>query len=137
MELQAEQFAQLEAARDWIKGHFGSRPNERYAELDEKIAVVCAILGDCQVGLQNTWELQALGTAFGDALAQKLMLEWVTVEDEYGRDPALSWPGTSLLCYPRTMISKRIEDGETVDARDLFELTCRRLTELAFSDRCA
>jgi hypothetical protein len=36
------------------------------------------------------------------------------VADEYGRDPALRCPGTTVIVFPLTMISKRIEAGESV-----------------------
>jgi hypothetical protein len=51
-------------------------------------------------------KLQCLGVALGDALAEELQMEWVTVEDEYGKDPALRFPGTTVIAFPLTMISK-------------------------------
>ena len=69
----------------------------------------------------------------GDALAQELMLVWVTVDDEFGRSAALNWPGTSLICSPITMISKRVEAGEPVDVYALFQGVSERLREMAFS----
>lgn len=41
-------------------------------------------------------------------------------EDDYGRDPAVRKPGTTVIAFPLTMISKRIERGENVNVRDLF-----------------
>jgi hypothetical protein len=78
------------------------------------------------------WEA-AIGVAFGDALAQKLMLDWITVEDDYGREAGLLWPGTTITVFPLTMIAKRVEDGENIDIRELFEMTCIDLGDLAFS----
>ena len=75
----------------------------------------------------STVKLQCLGIAFGDALAQKLGLQWVAVEDEYGRDPALSRVGTSLLVFPMTSISKRIERGEEIDLPRFFEHACETI----------
>lgn len=71
----------------------------------------------------ETLKLQCLGIAFGDALAQQMDLAWVMVEDDYGRDAALSLIGTSVLVFPQTMISKRIEDGEEIDIYELFDGT--------------
>ena len=133
--LKSEELERIESARAWVKGHFTERAEEKYGALDDRLRVIEAILANGWVERSETWKLQALGIAFGDALAQRLMLEWVTVEDEYGRDPALSWPGTSILCYPQTMISKRIERGERVDVRKLFDTTCAELSEMAFSGR--
>jgi hypothetical protein len=95
--------------------------------------VIDAILKNGWVSKGETWKLQALGIAFGDAVAQYLMLDWVSVDDEFGSDPALNWPGTSIYSYPMTMISKRMERDEPVDVHELFEATCSRLNEMAHS----
>jgi len=60
------------------------------------------------------------------------MLDWVTVDDEYGCDPALNWPATSIYSFPLTMIAKRLERGEAIDVRELFTSTCAELGEMAF-----
>jgi len=133
--LRAEERERLESARNWIKGHYDNEPDECYKPLESKLFVIDAILKNGWVGHHETWKLQALGIAFGDALAQKLMLAWVTVDDEYGCDPALNWPGTSLYSYPLTTISKRIERGEAVHVQELFDATCAHLNEMAFSGR--
>jgi hypothetical protein len=69
----------------------------------------------------QTYELQCLGIVLGDALALHEGMEWVIVEDAYGRDPALRLPGTSVIAYPLTMISKRVERGDSVDVFALFD----------------
>ena len=46
--------------------------------------------------------------------------DWWVVEDEYGTDICIRYKETSLMVFPLTMISKRIEDGETVSVIDLF-----------------
>jgi Domain of unknown function (DUF3806) len=75
----------------------------------------------------ETYKLQCLGITLGDALVQELGMEWVMVEDDYGRDPAIRLPGTTVVLFPLTMISKRVERGETVDIMELF----RGVLELA------
>lgn len=77
----------------------------------------------------ETWKLQSLGITLGDALSQKLGMVWVRVEDEYGESPALRYPGTTLLIFPLTAISKRIERGEEVDVVELFDGLCRLIEE--------
>ena len=125
--------ANLDEARTWVKEHFTDSADEKYSSIDGKLRVLDTILRSKWVEPAETVKLQSLGVAFGDAIAQALMLEWVVVNDEYGRSPALNWPGTSLCIYPLTMISKRVEDGEEVDVYGLFEGICDRLRELAFS----
>ena len=58
-------------------------------------------------------------------------MEWVVVEDEMGRDPAIRYPGTTVIVFPLTMISKRVEDGEEIDVRDLFSRILIHIRELA------
>jgi len=127
--------AWLEDARAWVKGHFSEGAEAKYSSLDGKLSVVDAILTNGRVLPNETWKLQALGAAFGDALGQRLLLEWVSVEDEYGATAALNLPGTSLLSFPLTTISKRIERSETVDVRSFFDQACASLREMAFSGR--
>jgi hypothetical protein len=133
--LQQDENGRLDAARDWLMGHFTDHASEKYAPADGKLRLIEAILDNGWVAVNETWKLQALGVAFGDALSQELTLEWVTVEDEFGRDPALNWPGTSVYSYPLTMISKRVERGEQVHVRALFKVVCDDLREMAFSAR--
>jgi NAD-dependent SIR2 family protein deacetylase len=70
------------------------------------------------------------GVTFGDALAQRFAVSWVAVQDDQGRDPALVLEGTSILVFPLTSISKRVERGEQVDVYELFESACRTIERL-------
>jgi len=130
-----DDFANLDAARAWVKGHFTESQDEKYEPIEGKLRVIDAILGNAWIEPSETRKLQSLGVALGDAIAQKLLLDWVMVDDEFGRAPALNWPGSSLICSPVTMISKRVEEGEKVDVYDLFKVTTAHLSELSFSGR--
>jgi hypothetical protein len=134
--LQSEDEAELDRSREWVKGHFADNAEEKYAPLEGKLRVLDAILKNGWIAPTETWKLQSLGVALGDAMSQALMLDWVIVDDEYGRSPALNWPGTTLYAFPQTMISKRVEAGEPVVVRELFDGICRQLQEDAFSGRC-
>jgi hypothetical protein len=125
----------IEEARNWVKGHFTEDEDEKYSTIEGKLRVVATILEQQWVEPSETWKLQSLGIAFGDALAQQLMLEWVTIEDEFGRAPAVNYPGTSVLAYPLTMISKRVERGDRVDVWDMFAVVAARIDEIAHSGR--
>ena len=46
--------------------------------------------------------------------------DWWVVEDEYGKDACVRYKETSLLIFPLTMLSKRIEDGDKFDVYELF-----------------
>ena len=92
----------------------------KYKTAAGKLGTIRAILDGNVFNPNQTYELQCLGIVLGDAFALEFGLEWVTVEDEHGRDPAMRLPGTSIILFPLTMISKRIERGEKVDVFDLF-----------------
>ena len=80
---------------------------------------------------EATYTLQALGLAFGNVfIEENADYDWWMVEDEFGRDPAIRYKQSTLLAYPRTIISKRIEDGETVNVTELFDGLCHRMEEL-------
>jgi hypothetical protein len=47
-------------------------------------------------------------------------MNWRMVEDEHGASPCLVLSETSIVLFPQTMISKRVERGEQVDVLALF-----------------
>jgi hypothetical protein len=98
---------------------------------EEDLARIQGILDRGSVEREATYSLQALGMAFGKVFVEQTPdYDWWMVEDEYGRDPAIRYKKTSLLTFPRTIISKRIEDGEKVDIVELFYALQRRMAEL-------
>ena len=105
--------------RDWVRGHFDSP--DSYDDSPGKLRVINTILDNNWIKSDETYKLQCLGIALGDALEQEIEdLRWVIVVDGQHRDPALRWQETEILVYPQTMISKRIEQGENVDVYALF-----------------
>jgi len=95
-----------------------SRKN--YATAPGKLGLLQALIEQRVFKPTQTYELQCMGVVLGDALVQQLKLEWVMVEDSFGRDPAVRAPKRSIIVFPLTMISKRIERGEAVDVFALF-----------------
>jgi len=83
----------------------------------------------------QTYELQSLGIALGCVMAANSSLRWVTVEDEYGRDPALNVPGTSVLLFPLTMIAKRVEQGRELQIQPLYDATVADAERMAAAER--
>lgn len=103
----------------------------RLAKDDSDLDVLQALLDGHALEPGQTFELQCLGVVFGTLLVDALGgVDWVMVEDEYGRDPALRYLQTSLIIFPLTMISKRVEAHESVAVRELFELVCAEIDEL-------
>lgn len=128
--LNPDDIADLEAKRTWVREHYDEESRHKYATLDGKLRLLDAILQNKWIAPHETLKLQCLGVTFGDALAQKLGLRWVAVEDDQGRDPALTLEGTSIRIFPLTAISKRIERGEEVEIHGLFEDACNTVERL-------
>jgi hypothetical protein len=105
---------------------------EKFKTAAGKLGTIRAIL---QAGLfkaEQGYELQCLGTVFGDALVEEMGMEWIIVEDEHGREPALRHAEANLIVYPITMISKRIEAGEWVDVFELCQSVLDQVEELQY-----
>jgi hypothetical protein len=103
---------------------------QNYQTAAGKLGLIRAVLGANVFRPSQTYELQCLGIVLGDAFVQELKMEWVLVEDGLGRDPAVRLPGTSIILYPLTMISKRIERGDKVDVFDLFNGVAAKVDEM-------
>ncbi|MEM1449253.1 MAG: DUF3806 domain-containing protein [Planctomycetota bacterium] len=128
----ADELARLAEQRAAIEG-LVAQDEENLAKLRTaagKLGTIRAILDAGVFRPEQTYELQCLGVLLGDAFVLELGMEWVTVEDEHGRDPAVRVPGTSTLLFPLTMISKRVERGEAVDVFDLFNGIAARVDGL-------
>jgi hypothetical protein len=102
----------------------------KYETAAGKLGVIRAVLEARVFRADQTFELQGLGIILGDALARELTMSWKMVEDEHGTSPCLVLQGTSIVLFPQTMISKRIERGEEVDVFDLFNVVAAKIGEL-------
>ena len=78
----------------------------------------------------QTYELQCLGAVLGQVFAAKTPLKWVVVDDEFGRTLALQYPKTSVIVFPLTMISKRVEDGRDVDVESIYRTVAAQVEKL-------
>lgn len=121
----------LRDQRAVVERYLGDQESKlKYKTAAGKLGTIRAILQGGVFKPNQTYELQSLGIVLGDASVQELGMEWVMVEDEFGRDPAVRMPGTSVILYPLTMISKRIERGEQVDVFELFNGVAAQVDEL-------
>jgi hypothetical protein len=120
----------IKAQNEWVKGHLAPESQNKYDTTKGKIYLLQGIIDKHLYKKDQTSELQALGICFGEILCMELELHWVIVEDEYGRDPALRYKSTSIIHFPRTMISKRIENNEKVSISDLLKNAIKTQKEL-------
>jgi len=103
---------------------------QKYQTVAGKLGLLRALLERKVFQPTQTYELQCLGIVLGDALAQHCGVEWRMVEDQYGRDPCVQLPGSTVVIFPLTMISKRVEKGGQVDVFNLFNGIAAKIAEL-------
>ncbi len=120
----------LEARRATVVQHLKEDDRSKYLTAAGKLGTLRAILAARIHGPQATYELQSLGIVFGDVVVQEMGFRWIVVEDAYGRDPAIQFRDTSIIAFPLTMLSKRIERGEEVDVFALYNGLAAKLAQL-------
>jgi hypothetical protein len=119
--LSDEDQARLEAQRGEVTRFLSAEDLAgKFQTAAGKLGTIRAILVGGVFKPEQTYQLQSLGVVLGDVFVQDMGFTWVMVEDEYGRDPALRYEESDILLYPLTMISKGVEDGQTVDVFDLY-----------------
>lgn len=125
--------ARLATQRAVVEQHLGKDAANlaRYATVAGKLGLIRAVLEAKLFLPTQTYELQCLGIVLGDALVLECGWLWRMVSDTYGRDPCVKVPGSSMIAFPLTMISKRVERGEAVDVFELFKWVVGDVTERA------
>ena len=116
--------AQLVAAGQLVEKQTGSHLSNSLHDLP---AIQCAVdhLGK---DAQAFHDANALGLAFGQVyLESNPGFDWWMVEDEHGRDVALRFKHSSLLIFPGSMFTNRLEDGEKIHVAVLFAGLCREI----------
>lgn len=89
-----------------------------------------AVLDSKTIEAEARYSLESLGIAFGRIFLENHEgFDWWMVSDEIGRDPAIRYRLSSLLIFPQSMLWKRIEDGEEMDVRELYESLCEYFEE--------
>ena len=110
----------LEDQRAVVTRYLDEASLSKFETAPGKLGTLRALLKAEVFSPDQTYELQSLGIVLGDVFVQDMGFHWVIVQDEYGRDPAIQFQETSVILFPLTMISKRIERGERVDVFDLY-----------------
>ena len=119
-ELTESDLERLEKQRAVVTQYLDDDSLAKYRTVPGKLGTLEALLAAEVFSPEQTYELQSMGIVFGDAFVQDMGFHWIMVEDEYGRDPAIKFRDTSVLLFPLTMISKRVEQGDAVDVLDLY-----------------
>jgi hypothetical protein len=111
---------QREIARELARRHVGTRLS---GSSRDDLRVLQELLDKEVILPEQTAELQALGVALGDVMAEQLGLDWVVFEDELGRSRALRLRETEVVIFPVTMLSKRVEKRVPFRVEELWSKT--------------
>jgi hypothetical protein len=108
---------------------------ERYPEAtinhgEDDLEWLQRLVDDKALRADQTYELQCLGAVLGQVFAANTPLKWVVVEGPFGRDLALQYPNTTVIVFPMTMISKRVEDGRDVDLVPLYRTVAAQVEKM-------
>ena len=131
-----EDWRDLAAKEDWVAGHYPEDQRASYEHLGAKLVLLQTIVDHHEEWIeaddpQCALKRQCLGATFGAGLVQYYHgLAWKVVDDEYGRDLCLVYLDTSIQVNPLTILSKRLEDGEEVNVKQLFVDTCKWLDKV-------
>jgi hypothetical protein len=130
--LNEDDLARMAKQRAVIEKYLGNDADnqEKYRSTAGKLGLLRALLQQSIFKPTQTYQLQCMGIILGDALVQHCGVEWQAVEDEHGRDPCVQVPGTTIVLFPLTMISKRVEKGDQVDVFNLFNQSAAKIEEL-------
>jgi hypothetical protein len=120
----------LSEQRAIVSRYLDEDGRKKYETAAGKLGTLRALLEAKVFRSDQTFELQSMGIVLGDVFVQDMGFHWLIVEDEHGRDPAIRYAETSVILFPLTMISKRIEAGERVDVFDLYNGMAARAGEL-------
>ena len=138
-ELDAQDLKVIAERNEWVKGHLKDDVQDQYDTFEGKLYLLQGILKEGYYQKHETAELQTLGYSLGELLNELLGTHWVKVTDDKGTDYAIRYKDSSILFFPVTMISKRIERGETVDIEFLLGQSSDQLHEILYdelSDKC-
>ncbi len=129
-DLSTEMVNRIEAQRKWVRNHYLKDSINEYETIEGKLNLLDVILRSNWIEKEETNKLQCLGITLGDIIVQELGFRWIEIEDDYGIDPAVKLDNTSIILFPLTMISKRIENGESVDIYELYNAVKNKVEEL-------
>jgi hypothetical protein len=105
---------------------------EAYHARQESLAFIQQVIDNEKYAPDEEYEWQSLGLAWGDYLRHHYPdYHWAVVRDEYGRELCLQYRDLHLNIFPMSMLLKRVEEGEAVDARELIRATLATIEEVA------
>jgi hypothetical protein len=129
--LSSEETARLNEQRTFVAAFLNQHfPGLHLTRTKADFAVLQKVVDSKLIKPNETWKLQSLGVAYGDALVSYIEgLSWCDVTDEYGTDPTLRYRETTLQANALTMVSKRVEDGREIDLQEMADWLKKAIPE--------
>jgi hypothetical protein len=75
-------------------------------------------------------DLESVGIVFGQVLSSTMRLQWITVEWQGERTLALQYPNTTVILYPGSMVTKRVNRGERLEFTTLFRALVKQVEKM-------
>jgi len=80
---------------------------------------------------EDTTAQIAAGIAFGAIIADRSGFDWVRIIDDVGEETGLCHPDNLVVCYPVSILQKRIVSGDAVDLLELCDATISAVNDAA------
>lgn len=119
---------QLNEARKLVAQHCENAP---LTGTPEDIELIQKIVDAGVLEPRDLYPMQCLGVAIGNILVSSIQgMQWIMIDDEFGRDPAIRFGKTTFIVYPLTMLTSRLPVGKPLVVRDLYLWICTQTSSL-------
>jgi hypothetical protein len=119
--------AQAAAVLGMLRSRYG---DAQLCHTEDDLRWLQRLQDDGELRAAQEQELEAVGIVFGEVLAARTSLRWITVEWQGERALGLQYPNTTVIVFPNTMIAKRVNRGERVEFESLFRSTVAQVEQM-------
>ncbi|MSP12905.1 MAG: DUF3806 domain-containing protein [Chloroflexi bacterium] len=136
LELSAEHAAKLNVWRDAAykaASSFSGRPG--FTGNDGDLRAIQVVLDNGALAKLDGFALEGLGILFGDILARKLDLHWITIQDSHSRIPGLRYRQSGIVLTAADMLARRVQRGESVAVVPLFNALVQQIRTMIATEK--
>jgi hypothetical protein len=119
--------AQVASVLGLLRSRYG---NVQWRQNEDDLRLLQRLQDDDALVAGQEDVLQAVGAVFGQVLAARTPLRWITLEWEGERTLGLQYPNTTVIVFPGSMIAKRVNRGERVVFESLFRSTVAQVEQM-------
>ncbi len=115
----------IQAQLQWVDGWIFPGSESNFKGPEGRIRLLQLIMDSKALPKKEAFKLRCLGTYLGQAITEKTGWPWKVVEDEHGIDLAIQIPWPNGWIFPLNLISRKVENNEPVDVKELFDSLVR------------